>query len=139
MSLVHVWVDGASKGNPGNAGIGVVVKDPEGVTLCQVSQYIGRQTNNFAEYSALIRGLQEAKGVGATCVLVFTDSELMAHQINGRYQVKSPTIRPKYEEAMRAIRGFERVVVRHVLRGGNSEADRLASDAALRKGIDPLK
>lgn len=134
-----MWVDGASKGNPGDAGIGVVIQDTDGNTLLEVSDYIGKQTNNAAEYAAMIRGLQEARKLGATCLAIFTDSELMAHQINGLYQVKSPTLRPKYEEVMRAIRGFERVAVRHTLRGGNCHADKLASDAARRKGIDPLK
>jgi ribonuclease HI len=134
VTVVDVWVDGASKGNPGDAGIGVVVKDPNGELLLEVSEYIGKQTNNVAEYAALLKALSEARLMGASQVRVFTDSELMAHQINGLYQVKSPKLRPKYEEVVRAIQEFERVTVSHVPRERNCEADKLASRAAMRKG-----
>lgn len=129
MSTVIIHTDGASKGNPGDAGIGVVISDQRGRVIGEVSEYIGRATNNVAEYTALIRGLEEARRLGASAVRISTDSELLARQITGRYRVKSPTLRPLHETLMRALSEFGEVSVSHVLRDLNARADRLANDA----------
>lgn len=131
MSTVIIYSDGASKGNPGDAGIGVVISDQRGKVIGEVSEYIGRATNNVAEYRALIRGLEEARRLGATAVRISTDSQLLARQIAGQYRVKSPALRPLHEILMRALSEFDEVSVSHVLRRLNARADRLANDAVM--------
>jgi ribonuclease HI len=121
--------DGGSRGNPGPAGYGAVVEDPEGRVVARLSEYLGRQTNNYAEYKGLLAVLDWALKNGATRLRVVSDSELMVRQMKGRYKVKSPGLRPLWEEAQRQavkLAGFE---MRHTLRGGNKEADRLANEA----------
>lgn len=130
MSKVTVFTDGASRGNPGDAGIGIVVASEDGTVLKEISHYIGTATNNVAEYTALITGLREAAELGATEVEVCTDSELMAHQINGLYRVKSPALQPLFAEATRLLRSFRRASVSHVYREHNRRADQLAGKAA---------
>jgi ribonuclease HI len=130
MSKVTIYTDGASRGNPGDAGIGVVIESEDGIVLREISEYIGKTTNNVAEYTALIRGLQAAADLGATEVDVCTDSELMAHQVNGLYKVKAPGLQPLYAEAVSLLRCFRRFRVGHVYRESNSRADLLASQAA---------
>ncbi|MDO8684718.1 MAG: ribonuclease HI family protein [Armatimonadota bacterium] len=133
MDKLTIHIDGASRGNPGAAGIGVVVYDEAGATLMEISEYIGQTTNNVAEYTALIRGLEEAYALGASVVSIKTDSELLARQISGIYKVKAPHLRPMYELACVLVRKFRSVTVEHVPREQNSEADRLASMAAKTK------
>ncbi len=121
--------DGGSRGNPGPAGYGAVIEDPEGRVVARLSEYLGRQTNNFAEYKGLLAVLEWALATGAGRLRVVSDSELMVRQMKGRYKVKSPGLRPLWEEAQRLalkLGGFE---MRHTLRGGNKEADRLANEA----------
>jgi ribonuclease HI len=121
--------DGGSRGNPGPAGYGAVVEDPEGQVVARLSEYLGRQTNNYAEYKGLLAVLDWALENGAKRLRVVSDSELMVRQMKGRYKVKSPGLRPLWEEAQRQsvkLVGFE---MRHTLRGGNKEADRLANEA----------
>ena len=130
MKTAFVQVDGASKGNPGPSGIGIVVLDCDGNVLREISENIGVATNNFAEYSALIRALEEVKSMGFSRVYVQTDSELMARQINGVYRVKNDSIIPLFTEVSRLKSGFEHVEVVHVLREMNKAADKLASKAA---------
>ncbi|MCE5313938.1 ribonuclease HI family protein [bacterium] len=127
MSKVIIYTDGASKGNPGDAGIGVVISSPEGEVLREIGEYIGKTTNNVAEYSALIRGLKEAADLGATHIEISTDSELMARQLTGVYKVKSPNLQPLYAEAVGLIRHFASVSISHVVRELNSRADELAN------------
>lgn len=134
---VKIAVDGASKGNPGPAGIGIVISDEDGKTLKEISENIGVQTNNVAEYTAMVRGLAEALDMGATEADIQTDSELMAHQINGRYRVKNEGILPHFQEANRLLRRFKRATVTHVLRGKNAHADKLASSAAAPGKVAP--
>ncbi len=122
--------DGGSRGNPGPAGYGAVIEDPEGRVVARLSEYLGRQTNNYAEYQALLAVL--AIGPlehGAKCLRVISDSELMVNQMKGRYKVASPGLRPLWEEAKRRAARLERFEMRHTLRGGNQEADRLANEA----------
>ncbi|MHB9037411.1 MAG: ribonuclease HI family protein [Armatimonadota bacterium] len=127
MSKVIIYTDGASKGNPGDAGIGVVISSPDGEVLREVGEYIGKTTNNVAEYSALIRGLREAADLGATQIEISTDSELMARQLTGVYKVKSPNLQPLYAEAVGLIRHFAHVSISHVVRELNKRADELAN------------
>lgn len=127
---VHLFVDGAARGNPGPAGIGVVVKKgPE--TLLEVADYIGKATNNVAEYLALIRGLEEALLLGATEVEVFSDSELLVKQVNGEYRVKNEGLIPLSYQARALISKFKRFSITHKVREENKHADELAN-----KGID---
>lgn len=125
-----LYTDGASRGNPGPAGLGVVVTNALGETVLQVSERLGHMTNNQAEYWALIRGLEEALRLKPGRLQVRLDSELLARQLEGRYRVKSPGLRPLYERARALLGRFPSVTVRHLLREGNKEADRLARQAA---------
>ena len=88
MELWTAYVDGAARGNPGPAGIGVVITDSDGCVMKEVAEPLGRTTNNVAEYTAMIRALEEARALGCERIRIYTDSELMAHQINGKYAVK---------------------------------------------------
>src|SRR3954453_7657756 len=105
---VVVHVDGGARGNPGPAAVGAVVSSPDGDVLAGEGRYIGEATNNVAEYRALLLGLELARGLGAREVEVVNDSELVARQIGGQYKVKNPGLRPLWQEAMEALRGFER-------------------------------
>ena len=129
MSKLIIHSDGASKGNPGDAGIGVVVSAEDGAVLREVAEYIGETTNNAAEYAALIRGLREAAQLGATMVEISTDSELLARQLTGVYKVKSETLKPLHHEAVSLMRCFASAGVTHVPRELNKRADQLANKA----------
>jgi ribonuclease HI len=121
--------DGGSRGNPGPAGYGAVVEDPQGRVVARLSEYLGKQTNNYAEYSGLLAVLKWAKENGTRSLRVISDSELMVNQMKGRYKVGSPSLRPLWEEAKQLAVRLERFEMRHTLRGGNQEADRLANEA----------
>jgi probable phosphoglycerate mutase len=121
--------DGGSRGNPGPSGYGAVIEDPQGRIVARLSQYLGRQTNNYAEYSGLLAVLEWALENGAKHLRVVSDSELMVNQIKGRYKVGSPGLLPLWEEAKRRAAKLERFDIGHTLRGGNKEADRLANEA----------
>jgi ribonuclease HI len=121
--------DGGSRGNPGPAGFGAVVEDPQGRVVARLSEYLGKQTNNYAEYSGLLAVLKWANENGTRSLRVISDSELMVNQMKGRYKVGSPSLRPLWEEAKRLAARLERFEMRHTLRGGNQEADRLANEA----------
>ena len=125
-ALVHT--DGASKGNPGRAGIGVAVyTDNELIPAVKFAERLPDCTNNVAEYTALLRGLDIAAGLGVETVEVRTDSELMAKQIAGSYSVKAPDLIPLYNAARQKLRGFRSGKVTHVRRGFNAVADELAN------------
>lgn len=127
MKLI-LHTDGAAKGNPGPAGIGVVLyREGEDEPVAAIGESIGNATNNVAEYRALLRGLEEALLRGADTIEVRTDSELMARQISGRYRVASPLLAPLHAEAQRLLGRFPRATVTHVLRGKNALADKLAN------------
>ncbi|MDO8588553.1 MAG: ribonuclease HI family protein [Armatimonadota bacterium] len=132
MEKLILHIDGASKGNPGAAGIGVVLSDGSGHVLREISEYIGNTTNNVAEYTALLRGLEEALALGARSAQVMTDSQLLAFQLDGRYKIKAPHLRRLNEAAKALMAKFRRVSVSHVPREQNAAADRLASRAAER-------
>ena len=121
--------DGGSRGNPGPSGYGAVVEDAKGRVLAELSEFVGIQTNNFAEYSGLLAVLRWAVENGAKRLRVISDSELMVKQMQGKYAVKSPILKPLYEEARKLSRRLEGFEMRHTLRGGNQHADRLANEA----------
>jgi ribonuclease HI len=124
---LKINTDGASKGNPGRASIGVTIKDEKGKLLKSISQSIGHATNNEAEYQAIIIALKEAKKLGASSVELLSDSELVVHQINGRYRVKKANLRPLYLEVAALAQSFEAFRIRHIPRSLNAQADRLAN------------
>lgn len=123
-----IHVDGACSGNPGPAGIGVVIKE-NGQVIKEISKPIGQATNNIAEYSALVYALQEALVFQAKKITVFTDSELMYSQIKGLYKVKDEKLRFLYEQVKQLTSNFKIFDIHHVLREHNQEADKLASSA----------
>ena len=125
----EVYIDGASRGNPGPAGIGAVFFDAQGRPFVELSEYLGETTNNVAEYLALLYALQEAQALGLKRLAVKTDSELLAKQLAGAYKVRDGTLRLFHDFARRAIKKFEGVSVEHVHRERNTHADRLASRA----------
>jgi ribonuclease H / adenosylcobalamin/alpha-ribazole phosphatase len=124
---VIVYCDGAARGNPGPAGIGVVVRAPEGRRLAEVGEGIGVATNNVAEYRAAIRGLGLARDLGARRVVLRSDSRLLIEQLSGRFRVKNPTLQRLHTEARGLAAGFQTVTFEHVPRERNREADRQAN------------
>ena len=131
---VTLHCDGGSRGNPGPAGVGVVITDASGEVIGEVSQAIGVATNNVAEYEAVIRGLARAQELGATEVDLVGDSELVAKQITGQYKVKHPDMKPLHAQVKQALLQFSDWTIKTVPRAQNSDADALvnqALDAAL--------
>lgn len=121
--------DGGARGNPGPAGYGVLIHDSKGNQVARLSQYLGRQTNNFAEYQALLAALDYAVQSAPRALKVVSDSELLVRQIQGAYQVKEPTLRKLYAQAKQLISQLRWFDIVHVLRGENREADGLANEA----------
>lgn len=126
---LRLYSDGAARGNPGPAGAGAVLVEPSGQVVDRLGKFLGHQTTNYAEYQGLLLGLRRALELGVREVEVFADSELMIRQLGGRYQVKSPSLRPLYEEALKALNGFERVKLVHVPREMNRAADEMSNKA----------
>ena len=133
-----LYCDGASRGNPGRAAIGFVLLDPRGEEVLARGQAIGQQTNNVAEYTALLRGLEAAAGLGVRRLRVRLDSELVVRQLHGVYKVKHPGLKPLHEAVQAQRRRFYRFRVEHVPRAENARADALAN-AALDRLISPQK
>jgi len=127
-------VDGGSRGNPGPAGYGAYITDGEGRRIAELSEFLGVQTNNFAEYSGLIAALEYAVEHGFGTVKVVSDSELLVKQMKGQYKVRSEALLSIYGEAKALIRKLDRFEIRHVLRHLNKDADRLAN-AAMDRGM----
>lgn len=125
--------DGGSRGNPGPAGIGVVIRAQDGTPLVTLGRFIGRATNNVAEYTALITGLEEAKKLGARKIRILGDSELIVKQMRGEYRVKSTDLRHLYEKAQDLMAEFSPATIDHNYRESNALADRLANLAMDRK------
>ncbi len=127
---IHAFTDGASRGNPGESGIGVVLNDEQGNTLHEICGYIGRATNNAAEYTALIQCLERATKMNCTKLVVHSDSELMVRQLKGSYKVKEPTLKRYYQRVQELLRTapFTFSIV-HVTRNKNRKADALANKA----------
>ena len=133
-SYLIAHVDGGARGNPGPAGYGVVITDQTGRKVASLSEYLGHQTNNYAEYNGLLAALDYAIEHGPRALKVVGDSELLVKQIRGEYKVKSPTLLELYQRAKQMIGQLEWFSIQHVLRGGNQEADRLAN-LAMDKGM----
>ena len=124
-----VHSDGAARGNPGPAGAGAVLSTPDGEIVERLGRYLGVQTNNVAEYSALLLGLERARELGAQAVDVVADSELMIRQLEGKYRVKNEGLKPLFDDAKRLLAGFARSTLRHVPRAENKEADEMSNRA----------
>ncbi|MGD0681899.1 MAG: ribonuclease HI family protein [Terracidiphilus sp.] len=127
--LFTAHCDGGSRGNPGPSGYGAVIEDANGHVVAELSGFLGIRTNNYAEYSGLLAVLQWAIKNGTNSLRVISDSELMVKQMQGKYKVASPILRPLFEEARRLSRTLSKFEMRHTLRGGNKQADQLANDA----------
>jgi probable phosphoglycerate mutase len=123
------FIDGGSRGNPGPAGYGVVIQDARGNTLQTIARAIGTATNNVAEYRALLTALEYAAAGQCRRLKIYCDSELVVRQMQGRYRVQSPDLRPLYEQARELAGRLERFAIEHVPREQNSAADRLANEA----------
>ncbi len=121
--------DGGARGNPGPAGYGVVIHDAKGNRVAALGKYLGHQTNNVAEYQALIGALEYSVEHGSKALKVISDSELLVRQIKGIYKVKEPTLRDLHARASQLISKLEWFNIEHVLRGHNREADELANQA----------
>ena len=128
MKLV-VHVDGGARGNPGPGAAAAVLSTPDGEVVDEAAATLGRVTNNVAEYRGLLLGLERAAALGASEVEVINDSELIAHQVTGRYKVKHPDMKPLHAAAIEALRGFERWSIRPVPRAQNADADALVNQA----------
>jgi ribonuclease HI len=126
--------DGGARGNPGPAGYGVVIQDEAGRKIAALSEYLGHQTNNFAEYQGLIAALEYAVKNGHKALKVVSDSELLVRQIKGIYKVKNAALKDLHARAKELIAQLDWFSIGHVLRGHNQEADKLAN-AAMDKGM----
>jgi ribonuclease HI len=130
LKVIKLYTDGAARGNPGPAGIGVVIMDPDGTILEEWSEPLGTATNNVAEYSALLKGLEIAEKHRPERLLIHSDSELMVKQLAGVYKVKAEHLMEYYQEALTRLSRFPSKQVIHVPRALNSRADHLAASAA---------
>jgi ribonuclease HI len=126
----HIYVDGACSGNPGESGAGMAVFNDEGEELLKGSKYLGRMTNNMAEYEALIYALQEASENGIQHVSVYTDSQLVANQVCGEYRVRNEKLRPYLQKVLDLIGQFDSFTLKYIPREANRLADKLAKMAA---------
>lgn len=131
MSLsAELYCDGASRGNPGPAGAGALLKEKgTGKVLAALSAPLGRATNNEAEYAALLLGLEEAKRQGVSQLAIHADSQLVIRQILGQYKVKHPEMRIRHAQALSLLAGFPSWTATHIPREANADADRLANRA----------
>lgn len=138
MAQTHTaYIDGGARGNPGPAGYGVVITDPQGKKFAEISQYLGHQTNNYAEYNGLLAVLRYAIAQKIDSLKIISDSELMVRQMKGIYKVRHPELRKFYDEAQQLTAQIEHVEIRHALREHNQDADRLANQAMDRGKSSP--
>jgi ribonuclease HI len=126
---LSIYIDGAAKGNPGPAGIGVVLRDADNVLVKNINRFIGIATNNVAEYTALITGMEEARKLKFKEITINTDSELLAKQLGGEYKVKSPALKDLHSKVSRLLDDFGYVSINNIPREKNKDADRLANKA----------
>lgn len=127
---VIIYIDGGSRGNPGLAGAGVVILNAEDrQPLLEAGYFLGKMTNNAAEYNGLIRALEAANQIGASFLDIHSDSQLMVRQITGQYRVKSADLRPLYDRARQLLGGFDNWKITHVYREKNRRADQLANQS----------
>ncbi|MFQ5701809.1 MAG: ribonuclease HI family protein [Acidobacteriota bacterium] len=130
-------IDGGARGNPGAAGFGVYIRDEAGGEVASLYGYLGRQTNNVAEYAGLLAALRYALQHDVTQLRVLSDSQLLVRQINGQYRVKNPTLKRLHRAAKALMRQMEHVTVDHVKREANRDADQLANEAMDTRGESP--
>lgn len=137
-----IYCDGASSGNPGHAGMGIVITRRMkhetchmGPETCRISEYLGITSNNIAEYSALIKGLEEARSLGLKRIEIFLDSELVVKQIKRVYRIRSTNLKPLWEKAQSILKQFDSYKIIHVKRELNKEADLLAKKAIKKKKL----
>jgi len=128
-----IYIDGASKGNPGRAGAGVLIANEEGRKISEISRYLGHKTNNEAEYWALLLALREAERLEGENIQVFTDSELVERQMNGLYRVKDLNLQVLHKKVVQNLKRFSSFEIRSIPREGNKEADHLANLAIERR------
>ena len=126
---ISAHCDGGARGNPGPAGYGALIQGSNGEVIAELSEFLGSRTNNYAEYSGLLGCLAWALEHGHRRLRLVSDSELMVKQIQGKYQVKSPDLKPLYDEAKRRIARLDGFEITHALRHKNKDADRLANEA----------
>jgi len=126
----HIYIDGASLGNPGRSGAGIVSYDEEGNEVWREGIHLGTMTNNMAEYEALVRALRKAREMAVTIVSVYTDSELVANQVLGAYRAKNDRLRKYLQEAKDLIDEFNGFEIKYIPREKNKLADKLAKSAA---------
>ena len=124
-----LYADGGSRGNPGPAGIGVVILDSKKKKVKEFCKYLGETTNNNAEYNALIHGLEEARNLSADELVISLDSELVVKQLNGEYRVKNADIKPLFDKAVALLKNFKSFEIRHIDRAKNKDADKLVNKA----------
>ncbi len=129
MTACTLWTDGGARGNPGPAGIGIVLEGPDGVVACEAGRFIGVATNNVAEYQALILGLENAANMGFDHIVVKADSELVVRQMRGEYRVKNANLAPLYRQAKALSSRFSSFRIEHIRRAENARADNLANAA----------
>ena len=136
--VVCVWVDGRARGNPGLAGIGVVITRPDGTVVAEISQGIGWATSKMAEYRAVLAGLERARALGTRQVRVYAHSRLLVQQLRGTWRVKHPALQSLWAEATQLIPAFERVAFEHVPADRNQHASRLAVQAMNAQDLPPV-
>jgi ribonuclease HI/probable phosphoglycerate mutase len=129
MMSVSLYCDGASRGNPGPSGAGVVLLDEKGEQIFELSRYLDNGTNNEAEYRALARGLEAAADLGVKRIEIFLDSELVVRQLSGKYKVRNPRLRSLFDQTVSRLQQFDDYAIFHVGRELNQQADRLAKEA----------
>lgn len=128
---LFIYIDGASRGNPGPAGVGVIIYDDKKKLVDELCEYIGKTTNNVAEYRALLIALEKARNLGVETLTIYSDCELLVRQMAGDYRVKDKTLKDFYQEARENLKNFKKVDIRYIARKKNKRADRLAN-----KGIN---
>jgi len=127
MKLI-IFTDGGARGNPGPAAIGVVIKNEKKKTIKEYGEYLGKQTNNYAEYAAIISALKKAKELKADEVECFLDSKLVVEQLNQRWKVKEPALQKLFVQAYNASSQFKKATFKHIYREKNKESDALVND-----------
>ncbi|MCM8763664.1 MAG: ribonuclease HI family protein [Candidatus Omnitrophica bacterium] len=140
IKKVEIFTDGASWGNPGKAGIGVIICGDNKKIIKEFGKYIGEATNNVAEYMALLYGLEESLNLGVEAIKINLDSELLAKQIKGEYKVKEPHLRMLFEQLAVLCKKFKKIELKNIPREKNKKADKLANQAikeAVRKNLSP--
>lgn len=123
MKKLIIYTDGGARGNPGPAATGIVIKDKFGTVLSHYGEYLDKQTNNYAEYSAIISALKKAHELGATEVECITDSKLVIEQLKGNWKVKEPTLQKLFVQAWNETQKFKKITLKHIPRARNKAAD----------------